>query len=199
MAHTGGATTLQEVSRHAMLAFGLAATFSLAGCQRGSISESSGGPTAEELVSYYSPRAIKILPFTKPRSFDMSDDLPDGIAVSLRPLDESGDPTKAYGKFNFELYSYRKAAGDHRGTLLQTWTQPILSPKDQKKFWERVTSTYEFRLDWAGSPIPPQEKYVLVASFEAPGSKRLFDEYEFEFRITREDVINAGKGAAAPK
>lgn len=160
-------------------------------CQRGAVSETGDGPTAEQLVGYYSPRSIKILPFTKPRAFDMKDDIPDGIAVSLRPMDAQGDPAKAYGTFMFELYSYRTAAGDRKGQLLQTWSQPILDPDDQRKFWERVTSTYEFQLDWAGSPIPPQMKYVLVASFQAPGSERLFDEFEFEFRITREDILNA--------
>lgn len=171
----------------------------LAGCQRGRIGEVGDSPTAEELVGYYSPRSIKILPFTKPRSFDMKDDLPDGIAVSLRPLDAEGDSTKAYGTFLFELYTYRPATADHKGELLQTWSQPILNPKDQQRFWERVTATYEFQLDWAGSPIPPQQKYILVASFEAPGSQRLFDKYEFEFRITREDILNAAGDTDAPQ
>lgn len=166
----------------------------LAGCNRGQIGQTPQGPSTDELVKYYSPTAIKVLPFTKPRSFD-DDATPDGIGVSLRPLDSAGDPVKAYGTFIFELYAYKQALGNHRGELLQTWTQPVLGPKDQKKFWERVTSTYEFQLSWEGKPISPDRRYILLASFQAPGSDRLFDEYQFEFRASREEIANRG----APK
>ncbi len=162
----------------------------IGGCHRGQIDDSSEGPSTDDLVAYYSPRTIKILPFTKPRSFD-DDAFPDGIGVSLRPLDSGGDPVKAYGTFIFELYAYKNAIGNHRGQLIQTWTQPVRSVTDQKKFWERVTSTYEFQLSWEGSPIPPQKKYLLVASFQASGSERLFDEYEFEFNVAREEIIDS--------
>lgn len=171
---------------------------SLIGCTRGGVAESPQGPTTEQLISYYSPRSVKILPFTKPRDFD-NDGLPDGIGVSLRPLDGSGDPVKAYGVFVFELYGYRPASGDHRGELLQTWQQPVTSPNDQKQFWERVTSTYEFQLSWEGQPVPPQKKYILTVSFQSPGSERLFDEYEFEFRVPREEMRPTGEGHSAPK
>jgi hypothetical protein len=160
------------------------------GCHRGQIEDTSEGPSRDELVAYYSPRSIKILPFTKPRSFD-DDAIPDGIGVSLRPLDGGGDPVKAYGTFIFELYAYKNALGSHRGQLIQTWTQQVRNVADQKKFWERVTSTYEFQLSWEGMPIPPQKKYILVASFQATGSERLFDEYEFEFNVAREEIVNA--------
>lgn len=161
-----------------------------AGCHRGQIGDTSEGPTTDELVAYYSPRSIKILPFTKPRSFD-DDAIPDGIGVSLRPLDSGSDPVKAYGTFIFELYAYKNAIGSHRGPLIQTWTQPVQNVTDQKKFWERVTSTYEFQLSWEGTPIPPQKKYILAASFQASGSERLFDEYEFEFNVNREEILNS--------
>lgn len=192
-----------SLSRYCLLVLFAMATFFFApgACQRGQIGETGEGPTVEELVSYYSPRSIKVLPFTKPRSFD-DDAIPDGIGVSLRPLDQAGDPVKAYGTFLFELYAYQNAIGGHRGELLQTWNQPIVSVDGQKQFWERVTSTYEFQLSWEGKPIPPQAKYILVASLQAPGSDRLFDEYEFEFRVTREEIMNSlteqTKAGAAP-
>lgn len=159
-------------------------------CQRGAISGSADGPDAEELAAYYSPRSIAILPFTKPRSFD-DDVIPDGLGVSLRPLDSAGDPVKAYGTFLFELYAFRPAISHHRGELLQTWDQTIRDVEDQKRFWERVTSTYEFQLSWEGAPLSPGQRFILVASFQAPGSERLFDEYEFEFRVVREEIIEA--------
>ncbi|MCA9254415.1 MAG: hypothetical protein KDA33_02205 [Phycisphaerales bacterium] len=161
------------------LAWGLASN---AACGRGEISDTGEGPTKEQLVEYYSPATIQILPFTKVRSFD-DDIVPDGLAVSLRPLDGAGDPVKAYGSFLFELYAFRPATATHRGERLQSWTQTIRTPEDQRTFWERVTSTYEFQLAWEGNPLPNNQKYLLSASFEAPGAERLFDEYEFEFRL----------------
>jgi hypothetical protein len=163
------------------------------GCERGRLRDAGEGPSVEELVTYYSPTAIKILPFTKPRSFD-DDLIPDGVSVSLRPLDSSGDAVKAYGVFIFELYAYKPAIGSHRGPLLQTWTQPVVDPAGQKKFWERVTSTYEFQLSWEGQPIPPDSRYILAATFQARGSARLFDEYEFEFRPDRRDITETLSG-----
>jgi hypothetical protein len=50
------------------------------GCPRGGVKESPEGPSTEQLISYLSPRNIKILPFTKPRDFD-NDGLPDGLGV----------------------------------------------------------------------------------------------------------------------
>ncbi|HPF41609.1 MAG TPA: hypothetical protein P5081_16570 [Phycisphaerae bacterium] len=161
------------------VAWGLASN---AACGRGEISDTGEGPTKEQLVEYYSPATIQILPFTKVRSFD-DDIVPDGLAVSLRPLDGAGDPVKAYGSFLFELYAFRPATATHRGERLQSWTQTIRTPEDQRTFWERVTSTYEFQLAWEGNPLPNNQKYLLSASFEAPGAERLFDEYEFEFRL----------------
>ncbi len=183
--------TLIPSARQGVLIFCLAGgALACCGCQRGQIGDTSEGPSGADLAAYYSPRKIKILPFTKPRSFD-DDAIPDGIGVSLRPLDGGGDPVKAYGTFIFELYTYKNALGSHRGPLLQTWTQPVRNIPDQKKFWERVTSTYEFQLSWEGMPIPPQKKYILAASFQASGSERLFDEYEFEFNVAREEILNA--------
>lgn len=170
------------------------ASLSAIGCHRGRISESEGGPTAEQLVSYYSPRSIKILPFTKARSFD-DDAIPDGLGISLRTLDAAGDPVKAYGTFMFELYTFHSASLNKRGELLQTWTQPVASIEEQKQFWERVTATYEFQLSWEGNPLPPQKRYVLVASFQAPGGDRLFDQYELEFRVNREEIRDALTGS----
>ena len=163
------------------------------GCQQPKVIEGGEGPTVDELVKFYSPTAIKILPFTKPRSFD-DDAIPDGVAVSLRPLDSAGDPVKAYGTFIFELYAFKPAVSSHRGELLQNWTQPVVTLADQKRFWERVTSTYEFQLSWEGKPIPPDSRYILAASFQARGSQRLFDEYQFDFRPVREEITQtAGK------
>lgn len=162
-----------------------------AGCPRGEVGEIESGPTPEELVGFYSPKSIKILEFTKPQSFD-DDLIPDGLKVWLRPRDGDGDELKAFGTFLFELYSYRPASQDRKGQLLQQWTQPVLDHDSQRQFWNRITRAYELHLSWEGEPIPPQKKYILAASFQSgPGSERLFDEYEFEFRVSRDEIIDA--------
>lgn len=161
-----------------------------AGCERGRLNEGADGPTAEELVSFYSPQSIKILQFTKPKSFD-DDAIPDGIGLSLHTLDAAGDPIKAYGTFVMELYAYRPASPGHRGELLHTWTQLIANPTDQKQYWEKATKTYEFQLSWEGQPLEPQKRYILAVSLQAPGAERLFDEHQFEFRVSRKDILDA--------
>jgi hypothetical protein len=160
------------------------------GCPRSDIAEVADGPSKDKLLVFYSPRSVKIRPFTKPASFD-DDAIPDGIDVFLQPADDDGDPVKAIGTFIFELYSHRSAAGDDRGERLQTWRQPVLDAEQRRQFWNHVISMYQFQLSWEGKPIPPQQKYVLTVSFQAPGSERLFDEYEFEFRIPRGEVLSA--------
>ncbi len=176
--------------RPALMSAVLTLPLLLGACQRGEVSQIADGPSADERLTFYSPQAIKILPFTKPRSFD-EDLVPDGLGVSLRALDSTGDPTKAIGTFMFELYAYRPASQNRRGALLQHWTQHV-GPDDQPQFWERITGSYEFQLSWEGSPIPPQKKYILAATFQAgPGVDRLFHEYEFEFRVSREEVFGA--------
>ncbi len=179
-----------SVVRPALMSIALTIVILTGACQRGEVSQIAEGSSADERLAFYSPQAIKILPFTKPRSFD-EDLVPDGLGVSLRVLDSTDDPTKAIGTFTFELYAYRPASQSRRGALLQHWTQHV-GPNHQAQFWERITGSYEFQLSWEGSPIPPQKKYILAATFQAgPGTDRLFHEYEFEFRVSREEVFGA--------
>lgn len=179
--------SLRRTPRKVMLVFVAVATWSTA-CQSRSTTVSETGPSAEELIAFYSPQTIKILPFTKAKSFD-DDAFPDGIEVSMRALDGAGDPVKSYGTFLFELYAYKPASSDHKGELIQSWRQPILSLEEQKQYWERVTTSYQFQLSWEGQPLSPQKKYVLAASFQASGGPRLFDEYEWDFRVDRQEIL----------
>ncbi len=166
----------------------ISTTLCNAACQSRPSNVSDSGPSAEELIAFYSPKSIKILPFTKAKSFD-DDAFPDGIEVSMRALDGAGDPVKSYGTFLFELYAYKPASSDHKGELIQSWRQPILSLDEQKQYWERVTTSYQFQLSWEGHPLSPQKKYVLAASFQASGGPRLFDEYEWDFRVDRQEIL----------
>ncbi len=163
------------------------------GCGRGRVSD-LGDLTDSQLVQLYSPRRIEVLPFTKVRSFD-DDSFPDGIEVCLRPLDEMGDPVKVYGNLHFELFVWRDASGDRAGERLETWPQSLLSPADQKIFWDRVTSTYTFQLLWEGGRFPSERKYLLRVTFQSPGGVRLFAEYPFEFRVDPSEMRPAASAA----
>jgi hypothetical protein len=169
---------------HGLTIMAAAAVLMGAECNRGG-SSGAAGMSESDLSRLYGPQRIEVLPFTKFRSFD-SDEIPDGIEVALRPLDEMDDPVKVYGTFRFELFEYRQASGNRAGAPLEGWTQPILSADDQKRFWDRVTSTYTFQLAWEGGEFPAVgKKYLLQVTFEPPGGKRLFTEYAFEFNISR--------------
>lgn len=159
----------------------------LSACGRGRVTAVNDTDDAA-LRGVYGPRQIEVLPFTKIRSFD-DDVIPDGLEVSLRPLDAMSDPVKVYGTFIFELYRYRDASGNRAGQQLETWTQPIRTVDDQKRFWDRVTSTYIFQLTWEGGDFPPpNKKYLLTVSYQAPGEKRLFAEYPFEFHVDKAEL-----------
>jgi hypothetical protein len=197
--HSPRMNTMHVVLRYSLTALLILCCGLFVGaCRRGGVMSNEGGPTTEQLVQFYSPRSIKILPFTKPRSFD-DDAIPDGIGASMLTLDGAGDEVKAYGTFIFELYAFRPGIAGHRGELIRSWTQPVLDIKQQKQFWERASKTYEFQLSWEGQPLTPQKKYVLSASFQAPGSERLFDEYEFEFNVQREEILQAISGVDGKK
>ncbi|MCZ6697616.1 MAG: hypothetical protein O7D94_01640 [Planctomycetota bacterium] len=181
------------VERALIVLAAVAVTIPGLGCTPGRVSQTRQGLTMEELVGFYSPKKIKILEFTRPRSFD--DDLfPDGIEVSLRMLDGAGDSVKAFGDFRFELYEHRDAAANNRGNPVRSWEKTLATLKDQKDFWERVTMTYQFPLDWEGDPIAPQRTYVLVVIYSAEGGERLFDSFKMEFNIDRQEILDSFKG-----
>ena len=181
------------VERALIVLAAVAVTIPGLGCTPCRVSQTRQGLTMEELVSFYSPKKIKILEFTRPKSFD-GDLYPDGIEVSLRMLDGAGDSVKAFGDFRFELYEHRDASGNNRGDIVRYWTQTLATMKDQKDFWERVTMTYQFPLDWEGDPIAPQRTYVLEVIYSAEGGERLFDSYEMEFNIDRQEILDSFKG-----
>lgn len=167
---------MRHVSRQARRLAALATAMALAGCGRGQVARIESLSDAQ-ILDLYSPKRIEILPFTKVKSFN-DDLIPDGIEVALRPIDTLGDPIKAYGEFRFELYTYRPASGERAGEQLETWVQPIVSEKDQAKFWDRATSTYTFQLTWEGGEFPAVDrKYILLATFQGSGEKRLTAEY----------------------
>lgn len=132
-----------------------------------------------QLMSYYLPTQIEILPFTKPASFDVRG-LPDGISAVVRPVDTLGQPVKAYGTMRFELYDYVPASGLEKGQQLMVWNQVLNTPTDQRKYWDNVTQSYQFQLLWR-QPLQPNKKYVLEVFYENPAGTRLTSDYVFDF------------------
>ncbi|MEE8171001.1 MAG: hypothetical protein V3T70_10675, partial [Phycisphaerae bacterium] len=93
----------------------------------------------------------------------------------------------------------RPASGDPRGERLASWTPTLGDVDDQKAYWERVTQTYRFPLDWQGQPLTPDRKYVLELWFEPPRGERVFAEpYVFEFKVDAERLRSAASELTGP-
>jgi len=145
-----------------------------------------------EMLAYYLPTRIDILPFTRFASFD-DDEVPDGVVAVIRPVDVLGDPVKAYGTLRFELYEFRKASALKKGRRLAVWQRTLASPVDQKKYWDRVTQTYQFQLAWP-QPLVPNRMYVLEVTCELPTGVRLFSDHVLEFAVSPERIKQQLKG-----
>jgi len=165
---------------------GLAGIFAL-GCEPARRVDLEQLPAEKaEMVGYYLPSQIEILPFTKVDSFD-EDAIPDGITAVIRPTDVLGDPVKAYGTVRFELYEHLEASGLNKGKRLTVWQHVLASPAQQSRYWDRVTQTYQFQLAWQ-QPLKPNTKYVLEVVYENPAGVRLFDDFVFEFAPKIEQI-----------
>jgi hypothetical protein len=147
-----------------------------------------------EMLKLMLPSDIEIRPFTKIKSFD-SDDLPDGISVVIRPIDRFGDPVKAVGGFQFELWSYRNASGDPKDQQIAFWDRMILTKDDVRTYWNRA-QMYEFQLAWTGGTgeIAPGRKYVLVVRYRTPWDETIEDQYVMDFYLSTDSIA----GAATP-
>jgi hypothetical protein len=155
----------------------------LAGCQGSGPSRMPTEPERRAMMSLMLPSKIKIEPFTKIASFD-KDEIPDGLLVVLRPVDQFGDPVKATGLFYFELYSYQMGSSEREGQRLAFWDQTIDSPEKIAQHWTHA-QMYEFKLGWpqGASAIHPGKKYLLSATYRTPWDETIKDEYVMEFTL----------------
>lgn len=122
------------------------------------------------------PAAIDIHPFTGTRTFDAEGGVK-GIEVRVTPRDAYGDATKAFGTFRFELYEFHANRADPKGERRAFWDVSVMDPKVNRVHWD-VSLTYKFRLEW-DQAIPVGRRFVLVAIFSSPFTKRLFAERKF--------------------
>ena len=150
-----------------------------------------GGPEHyEQALALLLPQRIQIQPFTRIASFD-DDEVPDGISVYLRPVDQFGDPVKVAGTFLFELYRYRQASADRKGERLEFWETRILDENDQRRYWDHTSQMYEFPLEIQqlrteeGRPILSRDKAVLLVTFNTPRGEHLESEYILEAKRPR--------------
>ena len=162
----------------------------VAGCESSGSRFKIENVSEDEMFALILPASIRIEPFTRPRSFD-DDQIPDGIEVLVRPLDQFGDPVKAVGTFHLELYRFKPASGDSKGDRLEFWEVQVATAKQIKQFWDRTSQMYQFQLGVDQlDRFAPNQKYVLVARYNSPQGEHLEDEYTFEFRPRRPKVAD---------
>lgn len=123
------------------------------------------------------PTKIRIHPFTGTRTFEEAGNI-DGLDVRIEALDAYGDATKAFGNFRFELHSFMPNSTERKAGRLVTWEVPLTDPKANFIHWNSINRAYEFKLQWAKG-IAGGQRYVLVAIFASPYTKRLFAERVF--------------------
>ncbi len=104
----------------------------------------------------------------------------DGIEAVIELIDQFGDPTRASGRVTFELWTYREATPDRKGTRLASpWIAPLMTHPEQAAHWSSAVRGYSFQL--AEPTISPDRRYVLTAQFDLKGG-RLFDQIIIEPR-----------------
>jgi len=168
----------------------LLALLPLAGCSRAPV-DTSDSATRQQL-SLLMPAAVNIVaPFTRLRSFD-DNDRPDGIELLLQPVNGFGDPVNIAGGVIVELYEYRQASGDNKGAKLKQWDIALMSERDQRMYWNRTTSMYEFQLQLDPSTLPPNHKYVLQVTHNTPLQEHMVDEFVLEVPLSPQSLAGAG-------
>ena len=174
-----------------MLPVGLAASLLLSGCQSRGLNYLPTEKQRVEMLSLMLPYELTIQPFTKIKSFN-DDEIPDGLLAVIRPLDRFGDPVKAVGGFQFELWTYQPASGERKGERLAFWERTIATAEDVRLYWNRA-QMYEFQLAWVQGmeDLRPGRKYVLTATYRTPWDEAIQDEYLIDFHLPSGVLTNA--------
>jgi hypothetical protein len=124
-------------------------------------------------VNLLLPTSINIHPFTITRTFDDAGGIK-GVDVRVEAFNAFHEATKAFGSFRFEIYTHQSNNLEPKGDLRGVWEiEPaLLDAKENMRYWNRSQQMYEFKLQWA-KPIPVGQKFVLVAVFTSPFTRRL--------------------------
>lgn len=160
------------------------------GCHRASPDLTDDAIRAQ--VDLLMPTAVSIVdPFTRFRSFD-DDDRIDGIELLLKPVNSFGDPVNIAGALIIELYEFRQASGDNKGAKLKQWDIALMSEADQRTYWNRTTSMYEFQLQFNPETVPLDRKYVLEVTYNTPLKEHMVDEYLLEVPLSQPSLAGSG-------
>lgn len=132
----------------------------------------------QRMLELLMPQRIEIVkPFTRIKSFD-DDRIPDGIELLVRAFNALGDSgPMIVGVVRVELYEHIPATADNRGRRLDHWEISLSTLDDQRRFWNKGTQMYEFRLGIDLRGIPKANKYVLLVTYLSPLRHQLQDEY----------------------
>jgi hypothetical protein len=160
------------------------------GCSRPSV-DVSDSATRQQL-SLLMPATVNIVgPFTRFRGADDRKH-PAEVELLLQPVNAFGDPVNIAGTLIVELYEFRQASGDDKGTKLQQWDIALTTERDQQTYWNRTTSMYEFRLQLGPASPPSSRKFVLQVIYNTPLKEHMIDQYVLEVPLATPVVAGAG-------
>lgn len=142
-------------------------------------------PAVRQMISLLMPERIIVEPFTGLKSFD-DDDEPDGLEVVLRSQDSFGDPVKIAGLVRVGLYAFNPASGERKGRQIEQWDVPLVTPPDQRTYWNPFTQMYEIPLELDLGSIAAAEKYVIEVVYTTPLGEHMISEYVYEPPLTTE-------------
>ncbi|MCG3136660.1 MAG: hypothetical protein HJJLKODD_00495 [Phycisphaerae bacterium] len=151
---------MQTIGRPTVITAG-ALLMILLGCQSTSTPPYDATTQRAMLETILTNQVRLVSAMTQPKSFD-TDALPDGIEAVIQAFDPQGEPAKLTGQLTFELYTYRPAAADPKGTLLQSWNYAVASDQDQRGYWNRRLRAYEFPLRIDPQHLTTETQYVLL-------------------------------------
>ena len=167
---------MKHMRTYILFAMGMMA---MGGCKMSGLqfSGDSSGGTVPAPINLMLPKAIRIHPFTGARTFDEAGGIR-GIDVRMEANDSYGDAAKAFGTFRFELYRFVPNSIDPKGRIVASWEESIFEPKKNLLHWDKITRTYQFKLQW-DKAVPIGKRFVLVSVFSSPFSQRLTAERVF--------------------
>ncbi len=169
--------TRHNLSRHALLAGMALLVGLLTGCTPsdtngpGIADPNDGKQPVPSPLDNLLPEKVIVHAFTGKRTYD-SAGKPVGFEVRVRMLDREEDPIKAYGTYNFVLYTYRQHSANPRGRRLGFWTEDLIEHDRNRLHWDPISQSYKFNLRFPASMIPGQ-RYVLDINFNSPFTYRI--------------------------
>lgn len=140
---------------------------SLGGC------EWKGGPFAATPATqpaelfHIAPRTLRVYP-TSRFVLENGKTL---LEARVELLDEMEDSTKAVGDFHVELLAAGKAGGASVGQRLYSWDVSVLTITDQKRFYDRISRAYLFRLSLDDATPPRRDTLLKVVYMPAAGPR----------------------------